>query len=137
IGAESRDKPRKRRTVMQHLHALQLAQIAVTKLAPGQGKHDAIVAMQRLARFVPRERAGHAEVKQHDRRRVRRRDQPLAMPRRSPEAPPAKLALEPRRAYTAQHAAVTHHYFADARATMARQHASESLDVGQLGQSAR
>ena len=76
-------------------------------------------------------------MKQQNRRRIGRRDEPLAMPRRSPKVPPTQRALQSRGAHAAQHAAVAYQNFADARAGVARQHAAETLDVRKLGQSAR
>ena len=137
VGAEHREQALERRAIVQQSHALQLAQVAITKLAAIEREDDAVVAMQRLARFVPRERARHAEMKQQNRRRIGRRDEPLAMPRRSPKVPPTQRALQSRGAHAAQHAAVAYQNFADARAGVARQHAAETLDVRKLGQSAR
>ena len=129
IGAESGEQTLKRLPIPQQTHAVQLAQVAVAQLTRLEREDDAVVAMQWFIALVPGKRAGHAKVKQHDRRRIGRRKQPLAMARRSLKAPPAQDARKRGGAHAAQHAAVENGDFCDARAGVPREYAAKALDV--------
>src|SRR5207237_989572 len=49
VGAEHREQALERRAIVQQSHALQLAQVAIAKLAAIEREDHAVVAMQRLA----------------------------------------------------------------------------------------
>ena len=49
VGAEHREQALERRAIVQQSHTLQLAQVAIAKLAAIEREDHAVVAMQRLA----------------------------------------------------------------------------------------